>query len=180
MNWLPMHSWHPVMVHFPLVALLLAVASDLIARRSRSERWRHAAGAFWLVGLLGAAAAVGTGLLAYNRVDHSEDAPGLMIWHRNIVLAAVALLVFAALWRRRRPASRHPLIPGIIGVSILVIAGYIGGLLVYRHALGIPTATLEQVIQERSAEEHEHGEPMGGTKPESPDSSRHLHNEVKP
>lgn len=178
MNWLPMHSWHPVMVHFPLVALLLAVVADIIALRGRSERWRHAAGAFWLVGLLGAAAAIGTGLLAYNRVEHSEDAHGLMTLHRNVALGAVGLLVLAALWRWKQPASRRSVIPGLLGVIVLIIAGYIGGLLVYRHALGIPTRTLEQVIHERSAEEHEHRAPRGNQR-ETPDSSHH-HSKEKP
>jgi uncharacterized membrane protein len=31
MNWLPMHSWHPVVVHLPLVGLLFAVVFDLVA-----------------------------------------------------------------------------------------------------------------------------------------------------
>ena len=61
MTWWPLHSWHPVMVHLPLAALLLAVVFDLMAAQRRSSRWRDPASAPWWVGLLGMNVAVATG-----------------------------------------------------------------------------------------------------------------------
>src|SRR5205085_1577387 len=72
MTWLPMHSWHPVVVHLPLVGLLFSVVFDLAAVQRHSTRWRDAATALWWIGFLGAAAAITTGLIAYNRVEHSD------------------------------------------------------------------------------------------------------------
>ena len=43
MTWLPMHSWHPVVVHLPLVGLLFAVLFDLVGVQRHSTRWRDAA-----------------------------------------------------------------------------------------------------------------------------------------
>lgn len=88
MNWWPMHSWHPVLVHLPLVGLTLAVGLDLVVARNRAARWRDAATVLWWLGLLGAVAAVTTGLLAYNRVEHSDPAHVEMTLHRNLALAA--------------------------------------------------------------------------------------------
>jgi uncharacterized membrane protein len=119
MNLFPMHSWHPVAVHLPLVALVLAAAFDLGALRKQSPRWRDAATVLWWLGLLGAATAIATGLLAYNRVEHSDLAHQAMTLHRNLALAAVAILLLAALWRWRRPFSR--------GAAILALAGGGGG-----------------------------------------------------
>ena len=31
MKWWPLHSWHPVVVHLPLIGLLFAVLFDLVA-----------------------------------------------------------------------------------------------------------------------------------------------------
>ncbi|MBA3760888.1 MAG: DUF2231 domain-containing protein [Gemmatimonadota bacterium] len=133
-----MHSWHPVVVHLPLVGLVVAAAFDLVAVRRRSARWRDAATVLWWVGLLGAAAAVTTGLLAYNRVEHSDPAHVEMTLHRNLALAAVTVLLVTALWRWRRAYSQRAALLGLIGAGILGGVGYLGGDLVYRHALGIP------------------------------------------
>jgi uncharacterized membrane protein len=153
-----MHSWHPVVVHLPLVGLALAVAFDLVAARNRSAPWRVAATVLWWVGLLGAAAAVTTGLLAYGRVEHSDPAHAEMTLHRNLALAAVALLLATALWRWRRPYSRGAALLGLIGAGLLGGVGYLGGDLVYRHALGIPTETLNGIVKERGGSAMEHPE----------------------
>lgn len=154
-GWFPMHSGHPLVVHFPLVALLLAVLLDAVAAIRRSPAWRSAATLLWWVGLAGAAAAVGTGLLAYGRVDHSAPAHEAMILHRNLALAAVAVLLVAAFWRWRRPLSLGAAAVGVIGALGLGAAGYLGGDMVYRHGVGIPTAVLHEVMEERGGHEHE-------------------------
>jgi uncharacterized membrane protein len=154
MTWFPMHSWHPVVVHLPLVGLLFAVLFDLVAGQRRSTRWRDAATALWWIGFLGAAAAITTGLIAYNRVEHSELGHEEMVLHRNLVLAAVAVLLITAIWRWRRPYSRGAAILGLVGALGLAGAGYLGGDLVYRHAIGIPTEMLEQVAHERGGHAH--------------------------
>ena len=146
MTWFPMHSWHPVMVHLPLVGLASAVAFDLVASRTRTPRWRDAATVLWWVGLLGAAAAITTGLLAYNRVEHSDMAHEEMILHRNLALAS-------------------------IGAVALGGVGYLGGDLVYRYGLGIPTETLEEIAHERGG--HAHGHAAESAHPDS--TAEHHH-----
>jgi uncharacterized membrane protein len=150
MNLFPMHSWHPMVVHFPLVALSLAAAFDAIAALRRAERWREAATLLWLVGIAGAAAAIATGLLAYGRVDHSDPAHDVMTLHRNLAYATIAILLIAAAWRWRFPYSRAAAGLGIVGALGLGAVGYLGGEMVYRHALGIPTEVLRQVRGERT------------------------------
>jgi len=153
-----MHSWHPVVVHLPLVGLVLAVVFDLVAARSRSPHWRVAATVLWWVGLLGAAAAVTTGLLAYGRVEHSDPAHVEMTLHRNLALAAVAVLLTTALWRWRRPYALGAALLGLLGAGILGGVGYLGGDLVYRHALGIASETLNEIVKERGGNLMEHPE----------------------
>jgi uncharacterized membrane protein len=79
-----------------------------------------------------------------------------MVLHRNLVLAAVAVLLITAIWRWRRPYSRGAAILGLVGALGLTGAGYLGGDQVYRHAIGIPTGTLEQVAHERGGHAHSH------------------------
>ena len=158
MTWWPLHSWHPVLVHLPLVGLILAVLFDLVAAQGQAARWRDAATVLWWLGLLGAAAAITTGLIAYNRVEHSDLGHAEMVLHRNLTLASVAALLITALWRWRRPYSRGGALLGLLGALGLAGAGYLGGDLVYRHAIGISNEQLEKIAHERGGHAHEHPE----------------------
>ncbi len=167
MNFFPMHSWHPMVIHFPLVALLLAAGFDGVATLKRGPRWREAATFLWWIGLAGAAAAIATGLLAYGRVDHSDPAHEVMTRHRNLAYAATAVLLGSAAWRWRRPYSRMAAGLGIVGALGLGGVGYLGGEMVFRHALGIPTEVLEQVRHERLGDNDQETRPV----PVVPDTS---------
>lgn len=171
MTWFPMHSWHPVMVHLPLVGLVVAVTFDLLAARHRSVRWRDAATVLWWVGLLGAAAAIATGLLAYNRVEHSDLAHEEMVLHRNLALTTIAVLVITSLWRWKRPYSRGAALLGLIGAMVLGWVGYLGGDLVYRHGLGIPTEALEEIAHQRGG--HAHGHAAESIRPDTVPDHHH-------
>lgn len=175
MNFFPMHSWHPMVIHFPLVALLLAAGFDAMAAWRKDLRWRHAAGMLWLVGLAGAAAAITTGLLAYGRVEHSDPAHEAMTFHRNLAYATTALLLATALLRWRFPFSRPVAGLAVLGATALGGVGYLGGELVYRHALGIPSDVLQQVRTERLGPEVDlpgpSGMPMDSVKSPLPSDS---------
>ena len=155
MSLFPLHSGHPMVIHFPLVALVAAPALDALGAWSGSSRWRLTATFLWWVGLLGAAAAVATGLIAFARVEHSDLAHLQMILHRNLAFATVAVLVITAIWRWRRPNSLGAALLGLLGAGGLLGVGYLGGELVFRHAVGVPTETIEQVMMERGG--HSHG-----------------------
>jgi uncharacterized membrane protein len=151
-----MHSWHPVAIHLPLITLVLAVGLDLIAAWTRVPRWREAGTWLWWIGLAGAALAVATGLLAYGRVEHSDLAHERMMLHRNLAFASLTVLLASGGWRWRRPYARAAALLGVGGVAGLLAVGYLGGDLVFRHAIGIPTETLEMIMHERGGHDHEH------------------------
>jgi uncharacterized membrane protein len=124
------------------------------------------------LGLLGAVAAVTTGLIAYNRVEHSDPAHEEMVLHRNFALLAVTVLLITAVWRWRRTYARGAALLGLIGAAVLGGVGYLGGDLVYRHGLGIPTETLEEIAHERGG--HAHGHAAESAQPDS--MAEHHHN----
>jgi len=148
-GFLPMHAWHPIVVHLPLVGLILAVLLDGLSVWTRHPGWRGAATVLWWAGLVGAAAAVATGLLAFGRVDHSDTAHELMTRHRNLAYLSLGLLIVTALWRWKRPGSQGAAVLGIAGALGLAGVGYLGGEMTYGHALGIPTSRLHAVIEDR-------------------------------
>lgn len=162
MNAFPMHSFHPPLVHLPLIAFGLAVLLDGIDAFSAEPRRRAAATLIWWLAFAGAAAAIATGLLAYGRVDHSEAGHEIMTLHRNLALSSVAVLLisFLARWRLKRPKLTFAL--GVLGVTGLTAVGYLGGEMVFRHAVGIPTPDLGRIEAERGVEEEGHTHPQDG------------------
>ena len=87
-------------------------------------------------------------------MEHSDLAHGEMALHRNLALASVAMLLITALWRWRRPYSPAAALFGLTAAVGLAGTGYLGGDLVYRHAIGISTEQLEEVAHERGGHAH--------------------------
>lgn len=162
-------NWHPIIVHFT-VALLSIAATLFIAEpfvRHPAIRRQIAIVARWNL-WFGAGAAILTviaGFLAFNAVPHSSEAQHqAMIDHRNWALATAALFVTLAGWslaQTLRGASELrgwqrcifiPLVAGAAG--LLLVTGYKGGELVYRHGLGVMSA---QADHAGAAGGHDHG-----------------------
>jgi hypothetical protein len=99
-----------------------------------------------------------------------------MTLHRNLALGTVAVLLAAALWRWRQPASRGAVFVGVVGAAGLLVVGMLGGELVFRHAIGVPTEVIEQVMSERGGHSHEGSEhPHPPTVGSTRDSIDHHH-----
>lgn len=144
-----MHSWHPLTIHLPLIALPLAAAFDLISSARRDSGWRPADTLLWWFGLAAGAVAVFTGLVAYDRVDDSDPAHEVMTLHRNLALATMAVLALAALWRWRRPLSRAAAALALAGAGLLGVVGFPGGELVYDHGIGLSNDRMRGILTER-------------------------------
>lgn len=156
---LPMHGMHPMIVHFPIVAIVLAVGCDLWGWRTSLDRWRATATLSWAVALVGAVAALASGWLAYNAVEHSERSHALMLVHRNVAIGLTALLVLIVGLRFKSQWS----LARVIGVGALIgviVVGDRGAQLVFEHAMGLPTARLHAIFTERGG-----SEPVGSTLP---------------
>jgi uncharacterized membrane protein len=163
-----MHAGHPVVVHFALALLLTAAGLDVLGWVRGRRRLHYAATLLWLGGLAAVLGALATGLLAYNRVDHSDIAHLRMTTHRfwGLVTAGLVLAVLLARWRRARRIG--------VALAVLVAAsvgytGLLGGELVYTHALGIPTTALIDIARDRGALADTAATRPAG--PEQPDSA---------
>ncbi|MGD1028944.1 DUF2231 domain-containing protein [Candidatus Binatus soli] len=133
---------HPILVHFPIAFLYGAALLYFLAaiRASEALKWT----ALWMLvlGALGAAAAVASGLYA---------APGLMVsvsvrhellrHHKHLMVAASAvtgvLTVWALAMRPMPTRGRYVFLAGLIAVMWLIAAGAdIGGEMVYGYNAG--------------------------------------------
>lgn len=148
----PVHAWHPLAVHLPLIGFLAAAGFDVLDAWSAVPRFRAAATVLWCVALAGAGVAVATGLWAYTLVDHSNQGHVIMTRHRNMALGASAIFVSAAIWRWRQPRSKGAATLALAGLAVLIWVGDLGADLVYQHALGLSTPRLSAIVRERAGD----------------------------
>jgi uncharacterized membrane protein len=128
----PKHSFHPLIVHFPIGLFLFGAFLEFLGIRKRRDSIRQAA--FWNLagGALAGVVAVPTGLFAAFRLGHSLVPGTLVFGHFVGGSLATLLMVTVALWRRRHaPSSPGYLTLLALAVALVVAAGHYGGSLVY-------------------------------------------------
>lgn len=155
---------HAAVNDLPAALLLMAVLFEFLALINRRESLRAAA--FWMLvaGTAGAVLAVASGLVAEETVTRSAQAHDLVERHETLAFVVLAVFALLTAWRvvRRAMARRETtayLTVAMLGVVLLVVTSKIGGSLVFDHALGIRTETLQAVEAERASpaatDEHE-------------------------
>lgn len=117
---------HPLVVHFPVALLPAAALIYWLALLARREAWQWTG--LWLLGLgvLGAAAAVATGLYAAPGVMLAPSVKEhLLIYHKWIMLSTLALSVALALWAiaaRPMPRRWRGLFLALLLVMVVLVA----------------------------------------------------------
>lgn len=156
--------FHALLNDLPVALLVTAVLFDVVAIATRRESFRQVS--FWtlLVGAVGGALAVISGLQAEEHIAHGEAVHRVMETHETLGLITLGVFGVLAIWRlareRRMGAGERYLstVLSLGGVGVLVATGLYGGRLVFEHAAGIPSKVLEAELRERTGENHYHGE----------------------
>lgn len=132
------HPLHPVMIHFPVAALMALVASDIGYLLSGDPFWMRAS--LWLagVGAFGGWIASMAGIVDLVTVPRIRRL--ITGWSHAIV--AVIMLSLASLNWLLRFNDSSAILPWGLAVSLLTagliaVAGLLGGQLVYEHAVGV-------------------------------------------
>lgn len=152
---------HAALNDLPVALLLTAVLFDLMALATRRESFRLVS--FWtlMLGAVGGAVAVVSGLQAEEHISHGDAVHRVMETHETLGLITLGVFGVLALWRLLRERRMSPgertagLILSLVGAGVLFATGVYGGRLVFEHAAGIPTSVLEGEIRERGTK-HQH------------------------
>ena len=136
------HPLHPMMIHFPVAALVGLVGADAAYLYTGDPFW--ARGALWLagVGAIGGWCASVAGLIDLLTVKRVRRL--ITAWGHALV--AVMMLSLASMnWALRLGDAPGALVmPWGIGMSLgtaafIGLAAYLGGRLVYEHGVGVDT-----------------------------------------
>jgi len=133
------HPLHPALIPFPIGFLVGALATDVAFASTRDAFWARVS--LWLLGagvITGLAAAV-LGLIDFVAIRKVRSlAAGWVHFLGNV--AAVGLAV--ANWLMRTGDIEKRLLPWGVTLSalttvILIVTGWLGGELSYRHGIGV-------------------------------------------
>lgn len=126
----PKHSFHPLMVHFPIALFLFGAALEFFGWRKKHEVMRQAGWWAVLFGTLSTLLAVPTGLMVFLRSGFEWQGTALI----HFILAVSATLVMAGtvIWRRKAAHESYAYFALLLLAVLLVgAAGHFGGQLVY-------------------------------------------------
>jgi uncharacterized membrane protein len=137
---------HPIVDHFTIGLLVIAVLTDLVASLLPARAWiRYMALTLMILGAIAAGASYGTGDIEADRVWKSLGNEAKQVLHRHAELGEYLAITFAvlAVWRilvesfsfmsGTRPIY---LIVAVIAIGVLTYTGHLGGDLVYDYGVG--------------------------------------------
>jgi len=135
------HPVHPMIIPFPIALWIFSLVADLIYLWRGNSVWRDYIAFYTLLGgIIGAAVAAVPGFIDWLSLK-DRDVVKIANWHAR--LNVIALLIFAAsFYLRTRSGSALvnggytiPIGLSVFGVILILISGYLGGEMVFKHEL---------------------------------------------
>lgn len=140
-----MFLWHPIIVHFAIALLSIAVITDLIYLISKKEHFMQISTYLLLTGTVSAIAAVLTGHQAEEAVIKTPEVEALISSHKNsgeitmwifIIVTALRFL-YIKFKLFEKPIKWIYYMISIMALAFLLRTGILGGEMVYIHGVGI-------------------------------------------
>lgn len=133
------HPLHPLIVPLPIASLVGALLSDLGYASTQNPFWAEASRWLLLAGLVTGAVAAVLGLIDFLTISYVRSHKAA--WVHFVGNAAVLVLTLVNLLSR--PVDPQPGVPSsglvlsLIIVLILLVTGWLGGELAFRHRIGV-------------------------------------------
>ena len=135
------HPLHSILVALPIGLWIFSLVCDLMYRFDGEAIWSTMALYTIVAGVIGAVVAAAPGLIDLLSIkDPRVGRIGLI----HLAINATLICLFAVnAWIRTLvgPSSPIPFVLSILGVSALVVSGWLGGEMVYVHRVGVAQTT---------------------------------------
>ncbi len=118
---------HPLLVHFPVGLLCIALLLEAVGWFRKSSEWRSGITAMVWIGTISSILAAALGLILVNQDDYSGNTVTVHQW-AGLATMTLAILTVLALRSGRIPLYRGLLITTVVGVSV---AGHYGSMVTH-------------------------------------------------
>jgi uncharacterized membrane protein len=146
------HPIHPMLIPFPIGLWVFSLAADVVGRVGGDPVWLTMAYWTMLGGTVGALAAAVPGLVDYLGLSDRAAIRTATV-HLTLNLIIVALFVVNLILRSTGyPADAAlPLVLSAIAVGLLLVSGWFGWQLIYRHGVAVSPAIEVRTRERRGA-----------------------------
>ncbi|HEX3888790.1 MAG TPA: DUF2231 domain-containing protein [Phenylobacterium sp.] len=133
------HPLHPMFVPFPIVCFVLTLISDLAYWKTAAMQWANMSAWLLVVGLVMALLAVIAGLIDFLGERRIRALPAVYVHALGNTVALVLAIFNLLIHSRDAYTSVVPtgLVLSVLTVLILLVTGWLGGDMVYRHRVGV-------------------------------------------
>lgn len=139
------HPLHPILVHLPIGLFVIGFLLDVGAFVHPSHYLVVGATSALTLGIVLALIASLPGFVDYTDIRRDHPAHSTATWHMVLNLLAVAAYIWSVLLRTTtthyEPTMVRPRLDGfilsLIGLGIISVSGYLGGVLVYDDGIGV-------------------------------------------
>ena len=136
------HPIHPMLVVVPIGLFLWTLVADIVYVVNDNKMWYDIA--FWsgIAAIVSGLVAALPGLGDYLTVASKSEARSMALIHMVLNVAVILLFVAAMLLMLDEGALSGGELTAVValhaaGVALLMVSGWIGGEMVYRHHLGV-------------------------------------------
>jgi uncharacterized membrane protein len=135
------HGAHPILIVFPLGLLSTAVIFDIVYLATSNTQFSVVS--YWMIsaGIIGGVVAAVPGFVDWLSIPKDTRAKKVGLFHA--ILNDIVLVLFAVSWWFRHGAPRDyqpdnlALACSFVAVVFALVAGWLGGELVERHAMAV-------------------------------------------
>lgn len=126
---IPTHSFHPVLVHFPIALFLFGAFVEFLGKYRKSDELHAVAGWNIVFGFLGALVSILTGFIAAYRMGRGFPPTG-DAWVHMLFAVGGTVLMAVTLYLRKKGGVPY-LVALALAAAIIGYAGHLGGNMVF-------------------------------------------------
>ena len=140
------HPIHPMLVTIPIGLFVFSFVADIAVWLGRDGAWPDVAFYCMAGGIVGALLAAVFGLidLLGLRSDKPTFKVGLMHMGVNLVVVGLYVLNVGMRWADHAAGGGAPMLLSLIAILLLLVAGWLGGHMVFVRGAGVQPGVLER------------------------------------